>query len=67
MLLERFRPVKLEHAALDLGASDTGDMVELASLTRPGPFLPGTPRFGGFVGIRVKMAGLLPWRASGCG
>jgi ribosomal protein S18 acetylase RimI-like enzyme len=53
MLLERFRPVKLEHAALDLGASDTGDMVELASLTRPGPFLPGTPRFGGFVGIRV--------------
>ena len=53
MLLEEFRPTKLEHAAIDLGAADIDDMVELANLTKPGPFLPGTSRLGGFVGIRV--------------
>jgi len=53
MLLEEFRPAKLEHAVVDVGVSDVDDMVELASLTRPGPFLRGTPRLGEFVGIRV--------------
>lgn len=53
MLLEDFRPAKLEHAAIDLGAADVDDMVELAGLTRPGPFLPGTWRLGRFIGIRV--------------
>ncbi len=54
MLLEEFRPAKLEHAAIDLGAADIDDMVELANLTKPGPFLPGTSRLGGFVGIRAQ-------------
>ena len=54
MLLEEFRPTKLEHAAIDLGAADADDMVELANLTKPGPFLPGTSRLGRFVGIRVQ-------------
>ena len=53
MVLEELRPAKLEHAALDLGPADVAEMVALAELTRPGPFLPGTPRLGRFVGIRV--------------
>lgn len=45
-----------------LGGDDGPEMLALAILTKPGPFLPGTHRFGGFVGIRdgdrlVAMAG----------
>ena len=54
MVLERLRPVRLEHAAVDLGPADVADMVALADLTRPGPFLPGTSRLGRFVGIRIE-------------
>ena len=53
MLLQEFRPRRLEHTAVDLGPADAGDIVELASLTNPGPFLPGTWRLGRFVGIHV--------------
>ena len=53
MVLGELRPVPLEHAAVDLGPDDVQDMVALAELTKPGPFLPGTPRLGRFVGIRV--------------
>lgn len=47
---------------VDLGNADAADMVELASLTRPGPFLARTHMLGQFVGIRqdgklVAMAG----------
>jgi len=47
---------------IDLGNADAADMVELASLTRPGPFLARTHTLGQFVGIRqngrlVAMAG----------
>ncbi|MFO1123680.1 MAG: GNAT family N-acetyltransferase [Hyphomicrobiales bacterium] len=47
---------------VDLGDADVADMLELASLTRPGPFLPRTHVLGQFIGIReqgrlVAMAG----------
>ena len=47
---------------LDLGEADAGDILELATLTRPGPFLARTHTLGSFVGIRkegklVAMAG----------
>ncbi|ACI51909.1 GCN5-related N-acetyltransferase [Gluconacetobacter diazotrophicus PA1 5] len=46
----------------ELGESDAAEMLALATLTAPGPFLAGTWRLGGFVGIRdrgrlVAMAG----------
>jgi len=48
---------------LDLGEDDAADMLALATLTRPGPFLSRTNTLGAFVGIRddggrlVAMAG----------
>jgi predicted GNAT family acetyltransferase len=53
MLLSEPRPRTLEHPALELGAADADAMMELASLTKPGPFLPGTRRLGRFVGIPI--------------
>lgn len=53
MLLGTLRSRALKHAAVDLGDADAADMLALASLTRPGPFLPRTHRLGRFVGIRV--------------
>lgn len=45
-----------------LGADDVSDMLALVEVARPGPFLPRTVEFGGYVGIRragrlVAMAG----------
>lgn len=45
-----------------LAEADAPEMVALAKLTEPGPFLPGTPRLGTYVGVRsqgrlVAMAG----------
>ncbi len=45
-----------------LGEGDVRDMLALVAETQPGPFLPGTIEFGGYVGIRregrlVAMAG----------
>jgi ribosomal protein S18 acetylase RimI-like enzyme len=45
-----------------LGVDDVGDMLVLAEVARPGPFLARTVEFGGYVGIRregrlVAMAG----------
>ena len=47
---------------VDLGEADAGDMLALATLTKPGPFFVETHRLGRFVGIRrdgrlVAMAG----------
>lgn len=47
---------------LTLGEADADDMLELATLTKPGPFRRGTLRLGGFIGVRregrlVAMAG----------
>jgi ribosomal protein S18 acetylase RimI-like enzyme len=48
--------------ATPLGPADVPEMLELAARTRPGPFLPRTIEFGGYLGIRrggslVAMAG----------
>ncbi len=45
-----------------LGPSDVDEMLELVGLARPGPFLPRTVEFGGYLGIRrdgrlIAMAG----------
>ncbi|MFA6229009.1 MAG: GNAT family N-acetyltransferase [Rhodanobacter sp.] len=36
-----------------LGDADAGEMLALAQLTQPGPFLPRTHRMGSFTGIRI--------------
>ncbi len=54
-----------EKSALDvleLGDADAPEMIELARLTKPGPFEKSTHRFGGFIGVRdggklIAMAG----------
>jgi ribosomal protein S18 acetylase RimI-like enzyme len=48
--------------ATPLGPADVPEMLDLAARTRPGPFLPRTIEFGGYLGIRrggslVAMAG----------
>ncbi len=48
--------------AVPLGPADIPEMLDLVARTRPGPFLPRTIEFGGYVGIRrngalVAMAG----------
>lgn len=48
--------------AVPLGPADVPEMLDLVERTRPGPFLPGTIRLGGYLGIRrggtlVAMAG----------
>ncbi|HSI05793.1 MAG TPA: GNAT family N-acetyltransferase [Myxococcota bacterium] len=47
---------------VELGDADAAEMIMLAMLTKPGPFLLRTHRFGGFIGVRdsgrlVAMAG----------
>lgn len=36
-----------------LGEADAADMLALATLTEPGPFLPRTPTMGRFIGVRI--------------
>jgi ribosomal protein S18 acetylase RimI-like enzyme len=38
--------------AVPLGEADVPEMLDLTARTRPGPFLPRTIEFGGFLGIR---------------
>ena len=42
-----------EHVVVELGDDDASDMVALAQLTQPGPFLSRTHVMGRFVGIRI--------------
>lgn len=49
---------RLPHAVHDdrvvaLGDGDAPEMLALATLTEPGPFLANTHMFGGFIGIRI--------------
>lgn len=55
---------------LTLGEADAVEMLELALLTKPGPFGPATHRLGGFIGVRregrlAAMAGTR-MRVDGC-
>jgi predicted GNAT family acetyltransferase len=50
------QPIAAEHGSeeiLVLGDADAADMLALARMTEPGPFLPRTHTMGRFVGIRV--------------
>ncbi|MGD0391685.1 MAG: GNAT family N-acetyltransferase [Acidimicrobiales bacterium] len=70
MVCERLRPASTvvssgqppKETPVPLGGSDVADMLALAAEARPGPFLPRTVEFGGYVGVRregrlVAMAG----------
>jgi ribosomal protein S18 acetylase RimI-like enzyme len=55
-------PAETMETPVTLGVDDVGDMLALTEEARPGPFLPRTVEFGGYVGIRregrlVAMAG----------
>jgi ribosomal protein S18 acetylase RimI-like enzyme len=56
-------PAAVGQPFLELSPADDPDMLALASATKPGPFLPNTPRMGRYIGLRdsqgvlVAMAG----------
>lgn len=46
----------LDAEAIPLGDDDVPEMLDLVSHTQPGPFLPRTIEFGGYLGIRMNGA-----------
>jgi len=42
----------LQHEIVELGVNDSAEMIELTSLTKPGPFGKRTHELGNYVGIR---------------
>ena len=62
MVAEQPRPGDPDFAHQDLTDDDAAQMLALATLTEPGPFLEATHRLGAFVGVKqdgrlVAMAG----------
>jgi len=62
MVGENLAPLDALDEAIDLTDADAPDMIELAMLTRPGPFIARTHTMGSFIGIRkegrlIAMAG----------
>jgi predicted GNAT family acetyltransferase len=62
MVLEALSPGAVDLDWTRLGDDDAADMLALARLTKPGPFLAATHKLGDFVGVRregllVAMAG----------
>lgn len=62
MIAETVAPPGPDASIAPLGEADAAEMLALATLTRPGPFLARTHELGGFVGVRadgrlVAMAG----------
>jgi len=55
-----FRGEPLPEGLQPLGDADAGDMLQLAQLTEPGPFLARTHTMGRFVGVRdgARLAGM---------
>lgn len=53
MLATRTLEDDLGSEAQDLGDADAGEMLALAQLTQPGPFLARTHTMGSFIGIRL--------------
>ncbi|MDP1711754.1 MAG: GNAT family N-acetyltransferase [Candidatus Nanopelagicaceae bacterium] len=47
---------ELDAGAIPLGDDDVLEMLDLVSRTQPGPFLPRTIEFGGYLGIRMNGA-----------
>ncbi len=55
MLADRtIEPRPCQHTITRLGDADARDMIELATLTKPGPFLVRTRNLGVFWGVRVE-------------
>jgi predicted GNAT family acetyltransferase len=46
-------PGEPRFAVVPLGDADAGDMLALATLTRPGPFFARTNRLGDFIGVKI--------------
>ncbi len=62
MVLRQLPDAGTQIDTVQLGGADVPDMIALAQLTKPGPFLPRTHELGQFIGIReqgrlVAMAG----------
>ena len=54
MINEELPPAADTTNVTELNASDADDMLDLANLTKPGPFLRNTYMLGGFIGLRVE-------------
>lgn len=52
MVAENLRSALASDEVVPLGDADATAMLELATMTEPGPFLVNTHRLGGFLGIR---------------
>ena len=62
MVAEKVEPLDAGGRIVELTAADARQMLELAALTQPGPFLPRTHELGAFFGVKdgarlVAMAG----------
>jgi predicted GNAT family acetyltransferase len=62
MVTDHITPGEPTFPVIELGEADSAEMLALAHLTEPGPFLPKTHRLGRFIGVRdggtlVAMAG----------
>ncbi|MDZ7866543.1 GNAT family N-acetyltransferase [Acidovorax sp.] len=53
LAMQAVAPVPGEEAVVVLGDADAPEMLALAQLTEPGPFLPRTHTMGRFVGVRI--------------
>jgi len=54
MVAERLAMPRMDFDAVTLGEADAQDMLALATLTEPGPFLRRTHQLGDFLGLRVN-------------
>lgn len=54
MVADNLRPAPFSGEVIPLGDADAPEMLELATMTKPGPFLANTHRLGGFIGIRQE-------------
>lgn len=53
MVADGLVPPVIDDRVIALGDADAPEMLALATLTEPGPFLANTHRFGGFIGVRI--------------
>jgi len=54
MINEQLPPAASTVGVIELNAADADEMLELADLAKPGPFLRNTYMLGGFVGLRIE-------------
>ena len=54
MINEQLPSAASTAGIIELSAADAADMLELAELTKPGPFLRNTYMLGGFIGLRFE-------------